>query len=259
MKKKSIIAGFLAAVLLAMTVILSGCAGANQSKPEDTASKSAAFSTPRERLSLDASDSPEWVTKLDAAKDCDQLIVVAGVGETTCYVSMHEKDSDGNWKMVLQAPGYIGLEGMGKADSYHATTPIGTFTIDKAQSKIEYTIPDDVIFDDKPHGATVTLVEGDGVLTVTYKNTTTGEILTEAPTQVGNYDVIVVVTETDHYYGISQTTIGNFSILSKHTGINEMTVDSEDNGEWYTIDGRRVAAPSKGVIYIHNGKKILVK
>ena len=77
-------------------------------------------------------DSPEWFKKLDAAKDCDQLIVVAGVGDTTCYVSMHEKDEDGNWKMILQAPGYIGLEGMGKADSYHAVTPIGTFTIDKA-------------------------------------------------------------------------------------------------------------------------------
>ena len=77
-------------------------------------------------------DSPEWFTKLEAAKDCNQLIVVAGVGETTCYVSMHEKDDDGNWKMILQTPGYIGLEGMGKADSYHAVTPIGTFTIDKA-------------------------------------------------------------------------------------------------------------------------------
>ena len=39
-----------------------------------------------------AVDSPEWFTKLEAAKDCEQLIVVAGVGETTCYVSMHEKD-----------------------------------------------------------------------------------------------------------------------------------------------------------------------
>ena len=77
-------------------------------------------------------DSPEWFTKLDAAKDCEQLIVVAGVGETTCYVSMHEKDAEGKWKMILQAPGYIGLEGMGDADSYHAITPIGTFTIDKA-------------------------------------------------------------------------------------------------------------------------------
>ena len=79
-----------------------------------------------------AVDSPEWFTKLEASKDCEQLIVVAGVGETTCYVSMHEKDPDGIWKMILQAPGYVGLEGMGNADSYHAVTPIGTFTIDKA-------------------------------------------------------------------------------------------------------------------------------
>ena len=77
-------------------------------------------------------DSPKWLKKLDAAKDCEQLIVVAGVGKSTCYVSMHEKDADGNWKMILQAPGYIGLEGMGDADSYHTITPIGTFTIDKA-------------------------------------------------------------------------------------------------------------------------------
>ena len=77
-------------------------------------------------------DSPAWLPQLEAAKGCDQLIVVAGVGETTCYVSMHEKDASGNWKMLLQAPGYIGIEGLGEADSYHAITPIGTFTIDKA-------------------------------------------------------------------------------------------------------------------------------
>ena len=40
-------------------------------------------------------DSPKWLKKLDAAKDCEQLIVVAGVGKSTCYVSMHEKDADG--------------------------------------------------------------------------------------------------------------------------------------------------------------------
>ena len=35
--------------------------------------------------------SPEWVTKLDAAKYAEQLIVVAGVDKTTAYVTMHEK------------------------------------------------------------------------------------------------------------------------------------------------------------------------
>ena len=77
-------------------------------------------------------ESPEWFTKLDAAKDCDQLIVVAGVGETTCYVSMHEKNKDGKWEMLIQSPGYVGLEGMGNADCDHARTPTGTFTVGKA-------------------------------------------------------------------------------------------------------------------------------
>ena len=77
-------------------------------------------------------DSPEWLTKLDAVKDAEQIIVVAGVGDTTAYVSMHEKNKDGKWQMLLQTPGYIGLEGMGNADCDHARTPTGTFTIDKA-------------------------------------------------------------------------------------------------------------------------------
>ncbi len=132
MKKKSIIAGFLAAVLLAMTVILSGCAGANQSKPEDTVSKSAAFSTPRERLSLDASDSPEWVTKLDAAKDAKQLFVVAGYERSTAWISMHEKDANGKWKMIMSTPGFIGKEGLGKTKEGDGMTPVGTFGFNKA-------------------------------------------------------------------------------------------------------------------------------
>lgn len=77
-------------------------------------------------------DSPEWLTKLDAVKDAEQIIVVAGVGDTTAYVSMHEKNKDGKWEMLLQMPGYIGLEGMGDADCNHAITPIGTFTVGKA-------------------------------------------------------------------------------------------------------------------------------
>ena len=32
-----------------------------------------------------------------------------------------------------------------------------------------------------------------------------------------------------------------------------------DNGAWYTIDGRKVTAPTKKGIYIQNGKKVVVK
>ncbi len=131
----------------------------------------------------------------------------------------------------------------------------GEFTIDKAQSEITFTIPDDVVYDGEAHGATVEVVVGDGELTVTYKNTATGEILTEAPVAEGTYEVIVEVAETDHYYGIPEGPIGTFSILADPTAVNEITINNEDNGAWYTIDGKRVVAPTERGIYIHNGKK----
>lgn len=77
-------------------------------------------------------DSPEWLKKIDGIENMNQIIVVAGVEGSTAYVSMHEKNSDGKWQMILETPGYIGHEGMGNADVNHAITPIGTYTIDKA-------------------------------------------------------------------------------------------------------------------------------
>ena len=47
------------------------------------------------------------------------------------------------------------------------------FKIDKAQSEIEYTIPEDCVYDGEAHAATVELVKGDGELTVTYVDTKT--------------------------------------------------------------------------------------
>lgn len=76
--------------------------------------------------------SPEWVTKLDAAKDADQLIVVAGVDKNTAYITMHEKDQNGSWQQIIATPGFIGLDGLGDANINDAYTPVGTFTIDKA-------------------------------------------------------------------------------------------------------------------------------
>ena len=76
-------------------------------------------------------DSPKWVTKLDATKDAKQLIVVAGVDKTTAYITMHKKE-DGKWKQIIATPGFIGLDGLGKANIDVCYTPVGTFTIDKA-------------------------------------------------------------------------------------------------------------------------------
>lgn len=41
--------------------------------------------------------------------------------------------------------------------------------------------------------------------------------------------------------------------------ISTVTPQTVDNGAWYTLQGVRVSAPLKGGIYIHNGKKIVVK
>ncbi len=94
--------------------------------------------------------SPEWVTKLEATKDCEQLIVVAGVDKTTAYITMHEKNSDGEWEQIIATPGFIGLDGLGDANINDCYTPVGTFTIDKAFGladdpgcQMEYTKVDD--------------------------------------------------------------------------------------------------------------------
>lgn len=76
--------------------------------------------------------SPEWVTKLEATKDAEQLIVVAGTAKTTAVITMHEKNKDGEWEQIISSPGFIGEDGLGEANIYDCYTPVGAFTIDKA-------------------------------------------------------------------------------------------------------------------------------
>lgn len=132
------------------------------------------------------------------------------------------------------------------------------FTVDKGQPDFTVIVPDDVEFDGKAHGATVNVVAG-GDYTITYLNTVTGEVLTEAPVACGIYAVIVEMTENEFYYGKEATSYGTFEIYDTDTAVNEITVVNEDNAAWYTIDGRRVAAPTAPGLYIHNGKKYIVK
>ena len=152
MKIKKLLAGICAAVMIAAA--LAGC-GSSGTKPDassnsETVSKSDSvtagneasknesgsqtkkFSTPRERLGQEPQNSPEWVTKLAEAKDARQLFVVAGYEKSTAWISMHEKDAQGNWKMILSTPGFIGKEGLGKTKEGDGKTPVGTFGFNKA-------------------------------------------------------------------------------------------------------------------------------
>lgn len=79
-----------------------------------------------------SSASPEWVKNLPAAKQASQLFVVAGVGKTTAWVSLHEKDANGTWQQVMTTPGFIGKKGLGKTQEGDAKTPVGTFHFTKA-------------------------------------------------------------------------------------------------------------------------------
>ena len=132
------------------------------------------------------------------------------------------------------------------------------FTIDKAQTQIEVVIPERTQYDGLAHGATVTVIAGDGQVNVSYVNVATGVASTDAPTAVGNYLVVVNVNETEFYYGY-QNSYGPFEIYATETAVEELTIDSEDKGAWYTIDGQRIAAPTQRGLYIHNGKKYIIK
>lgn len=121
--KKGLLFILMAAVLMAVGA---GCGTASSKSEAETAAETASKAQAAvDTASLEAS--PDWVAKLDAAKDADQLFVVAAVGETTAYVSMHEKDADGNWKQILTTPGYIGKYGLGKTKEGDAKTPVGTY------------------------------------------------------------------------------------------------------------------------------------
>ena len=86
-----------------------------------TQEKKPAFDEPR------YASSPEWIKELGEKNQATQLFVVAGVGKTTAYVSMHEKKADGSWVQIISTPGFIGKYGLGKTKEGDAKTPVGTF------------------------------------------------------------------------------------------------------------------------------------
>ena len=105
-------------VILAAVLVLAGC-----QNPETGA---AASEEPAGRTA-----SPAWVAKLPEAEKASQLFVVAGVGPTTAYISMHEKTADG-WQEIMSTPGFIGKNGLGKEKEGDGKTPVGTFRFTEA-------------------------------------------------------------------------------------------------------------------------------
>ena len=99
-------------------------AGESAAKSETAAADETAAPT------AEREDSPAWISSLDAAQDAKQLFVVAGIGETTATISMHEKDESGAWKQIMTTPGFIGKHGLGKEAEGDGKTPVGVYPID---------------------------------------------------------------------------------------------------------------------------------
>ena len=119
--------GMIAALLLLM-LALTGCAAA-EAAPVETAVPS----VPGNYAGLDVA-SPAWVGKLEAARDAEQLLVVAAFSEdaTGAWVSLHEKQTDGSWQMTMTSPGFIGKNGLGKTREGDGKTPTGVFHFNRA-------------------------------------------------------------------------------------------------------------------------------
>ena len=77
--------------------------------------------------SAQAQPSPQWVKNLLAAQKAEQAVIVAGVRGSTAWISMHEKDSAGQWQEIMTTPGFMGKEGLGKVREGDHKTPVGTF------------------------------------------------------------------------------------------------------------------------------------
>lgn len=71
--------------------------------------------------------SPDWVGRLKAAGATRQLFVVAGIGKTTAWISMHELNGEGSWRQIFSTPGFIGRQGLGKEREGDEKTPVGTY------------------------------------------------------------------------------------------------------------------------------------
>ncbi|MBQ3451445.1 MAG: hypothetical protein IJG32_04200, partial [Selenomonadaceae bacterium] len=53
------------------------------------------------QTAMAATPSPQWVKNLPAAKTAEQMVIVAGIQGTTAWISMHEKNSSGEWEMIM--------------------------------------------------------------------------------------------------------------------------------------------------------------
>ena len=122
-----------AIISAATAILLAGCLCGCTATPKEEAAAGTAAEAQVEYSGIDTT-SPEWVGKLDAADTATQMLVVAAFDEnaTDAWVSLHEKQQDGSWHMVMTTPGFIGKNGLNKTKEGDAKTPTGVYKFNRA-------------------------------------------------------------------------------------------------------------------------------
>ena len=84
-------------------------------------------------LAAAKSTTPQWIQRLPAAQNAAQIFVVAQIGgQTTAWISMHQRDINGEWQQMMTTPGFIGKNGLGKEREGDNKTPVGVFKFNRA-------------------------------------------------------------------------------------------------------------------------------
>ena len=204
-----------------------------------------------ENCVYDGNEHPATATLTDG----DGTIIITYKDTETGEISTQAPVEPGTYEVFVEVTGGEHFDGI-ENESY------GEFTIDRRPCEYTAILPDQFIKQDgQQHGATINTPEGSGVITVIYKNLINNTESTTPPSDLGIYAIYLSIDDSgEYYYGMEPTIIWTFEIYDKYpTALDELTIGTEDNGAWYTIDGRRVAAPNQSGIYIHNGKKYIVK
>lgn len=94
---------------------------------------------------------------------------------------------------------------------------IGTFIINKAnltEDLYTITLPEsDITYDENSHGASIVKSEGVGDAVFSYIKQGESQASTERPTEPGNYDIYIEISEGSLYHGLNNSYIGSFTIF----------------------------------------------
>lgn len=73
--------------------------------------------------------SPAWARTVAELTGARQAVIVAVREGSDAELSMHEKDADGSWQVLVSAPALIGKNGLGKTHVGDMKTPQGVYTL----------------------------------------------------------------------------------------------------------------------------------